>query len=375
MSTQQAEEQLSRHLSFLTQDENNLTLLIKVSDLYLELNDLEAAQEYLDKASTIDREACLGHQGLLYLNQGQFTQAKEYFSEALNHVDTPALRYNLSFTHFVNSELEDVSKILSPILNGELHPEANLLMARALHGQGDLDTALDLVNEVLIHHQDDSEALGLLALLHFDMDESELAAEASGRALAINPDNYDAKLIDVMSRLVTQETSPEEIEELLQINPDDCRLWFALGNVHMSQGNLDLAEHTLKKSVEIYPEFYDCYIALGWCLLLNDNLEEAFEAYQTAAEFAGELADSWGGLALVHALREEFSKAEELMEKAKSLNPNCFLTEIAETIYFNHKNPLQAKEHLIKALKSSNVPVGQKLAFILEDLQTPTQLH
>ncbi|WP_040535607.1 tetratricopeptide repeat protein, partial [Legionella drancourtii] len=362
-------------LSFLAQDENNLTLLVKISDLYLELDDLDSAQEYLNKASALDRIACLGHQGLLHLNQGQFAQAKEYFIEALNHEETPALRYNLGFTHFIASDLENAAQVLSPLIKGEHHPEAKLLMARILHGQGDLEQARDLINDVLAHDADDSEALGLLALVYFDLDEIERAAQASARALALNPDNYDAQLIDALSRLTTQETSVEELEKLLQLNPDDCRLWFALGNVHMSQGALDLAEHSLRKAIEIYPEFYDAYIALGWCLLLLDNVDDALIIYQAAAGIVPELADSWGGLALVAALNEDFLNAERLIQKSKDLNSDCFLAEIAESIYFNHKNPLKAKEHLVNALKNTKVPASEKLAFIIEDMQGTTQFH
>lgn len=375
MSNQQVHEQLTRHLSFLAQDENNLTLLVKISDLYLELDDLDSAQEYLNKASALDRIACLGHQGLLHLNQGQFAQAKEYFIEALNHEETPALRYNLGFTHFIASDLENAAQVLSPLIKGEHHPEAKLLMARILHGQGDLEQARDLINDVLAHDADDSEALGLLALVYFDLDEIERAAQASARALALNPDNYDAQLIDALSRLTTQETSVEELEKLLQLNPDDCRLWFALGNVHMSQGALDLAEHSLRKAIEIYPEFYDAYIALGWCLLLLDNVDDALIIYQAAAGIVPELADSWGGLALVAALNEDFLNAERLIQKSKDLNSDCFLAEIAESIYFNHKNPLKAKEHLVNALKNTKVPASEKLAFIIEDMQGTTQFH
>ena len=60
MSSQQLHDKLNRHLSFLEQDKNNLTLLIEISSLYLELADLELAQNYLDKAKLINREACLG---------------------------------------------------------------------------------------------------------------------------------------------------------------------------------------------------------------------------------------------------------------------------------------------------------------------------
>lgn len=369
MSNQQVQDQLNRHLSYLAQDENNLSLLIKISDIYSEFNDFDAAQEYLDKANQIDRIACLGHQGLLHLNRGQFINAQECFVEALTYTDTPALRYNLSFTYFISSDLDNAAKVLAPILSEEPSLEALLLMARIAHGQGDLDKALVLLEEPVLQNAENHEVLGLRALLHFDRDENELAIQAATQALAINPGNYDAKLVHSMLGLTTQETTVEDVEKLLQINPGDCRLWFALGSVHMSQGDLKRAEYSLKKAVEIYPEFYDCQIALGWCSLLQDKLKDATHAYQTAANQVPELADAWGGLALIAALNEDLGHAQELIQKSKAMNADCFLAEIAEVICFNLTNTIKAKEQLVTVLKKSNVPISEKLAILIEGMQ------
>ena len=371
MNNQQLPDKLNRHLSFLEQDENNLPLLVEISDIYVELDDLELAQSYLDKAKAINHEACLGHQGLLYLNQGKFSQAKEYFLEALNYLETPALRYNLGFTHFITFDFEKAWEVLAPILEGEHYPEAELLMARILHRQDSMDEAIGLVENILEHNPDDAEALGFLSLLYFDLNEDALANETSLQALKINSENYDAKLVNILVRLITRETTVEEIEELLQINPQDSRLWFALGNTYMTQGDLDSAESTLQKAVEIYPEFYDCHIALAWCQLLNDHVNEAHETYQDAVELVEELADGWGGLALVYALNEDFIKAEQLINKANDLNPDCFLTEIAETICFNYKT----KGPLVDTLKNTDIPTSEKLAVFIEELQGQQQLH
>ena len=368
MHTQQASDKLEQHLSFLNQDENNLSLLVEVSTLYLERNNLEQAQNYLDKAKAINHEACLGHQGLLYLNQGKLPQAQECFLEALNYFETPELRYNLGFTFFINHEFEKAVEVLAPLLEEEHYPEAELLMARIFHRQDSIDEAMGLVEHILENNPNDAEALGLLSLLYFDLQEEAPANETSLRALELNPDNYDAKLVNIMIKLITQEATIKEIETLLEVSPHDSRLWFALGTTYMAQGDFNSAENILSKAIEIYPEFYDCYISLAWCQLLNDHINEAQQSYQNAAELADDLADAWGGLALVHALNEDLLQAEQLIKKAKHLDPDCFLADIAQSICFNHKNPEQAKKHLIKALKDNAMPISEKLSLFIEGL-------
>lgn len=375
MNPQQIQEKLDRHLNFLAQDEMNANLLVEINSMYQELNDFEAAQVYLDRAKTLAPEACISYQGLLYLNQGQLDQAKTCFIESLNYEDTAALRYNLGFCYFMTYEFNEALEILTPLADDKSLPETKLLIARILHRQGDLEKAVEWVKKIIEVESKHAEALGLLAMLYFDLNEDKLAHQMALTALESCPTNYDGQSVDILMRLLTQQTHAEEILKLLDINPDDCRMWFALGNTYLVQGELPKAEEALQKAVALHPDFYDCFTVLAWCQLLNNQIDKAQHNYQTATQIAPELSDGWSGLALVHVLKEEFSESEQLIKKAKALNPECFLASIAEAINFNHKNPAKAKEHLLKALQNSHVPIGEKLAFILEDMKAGEMLH
>jgi tetratricopeptide (TPR) repeat protein len=368
MTQQETQAKLDRHLSFLNQDENNLNLLLEVSHLYMELNDYAKAQPYLDRASAINREACLTYQGILHLKQDRFKEAINYCKEALAYEDTSESRYHLGFTYYMSQEFEQAWSILSTILDEEYLPFTQILMARILHQNNELEKAIALLDEHINNHPDDAEVLAFLSLLHFDNNHPELAKELSERALELNPYLYDAQLVDIMLRLLTQETNIEEIEHLLTINPEDSRLWFALGSTQMSQGDFTSAIAQYQKTLELHPEFYDCHIALGWCQLLNDDVKEAHESYQNAISLVDTLADGWGGLALIYALNADLEQAKQLIHKATDLDPECFLTQIAQVIYLNHTNPEQAKAHLLETLTNQNLPVSEKLAFVIEEL-------
>jgi tetratricopeptide (TPR) repeat protein len=375
MNPEHVQDKLTRHLNFLAQDEGNANLLVEINSMYQELNDFESAQAYLDKAKVLAPEACLGYQGLLYLNQGQLDQAKICFLESLDYEDTAALRYNLGFCYFMTYEFKEALNILAPLADDDSLPETKLLIARILHRQGDLEEAIEWVKKILAIQPKHAEALGLLAMLYFDLNEDQLAQQMALTALESDPTNYDGRSVDILMRLLTQQTHAEEILNLLDINPDDCRMWFALGNTYMVQGELPKAEEALQKAVNLHPDFYDCFTVLAWCQLLNNQIDKAQHNYQTATIIAQELSDAWSGLALVHVLKEEFSESEQLIIKARDLNPECFLASIADTINFNHKNPAKAKEHLLKALQNTNMPIGEKLAFILEDMKVGETVH
>lgn len=369
------QQQLDSRLAFLAQDETNLNLLTEVSSLYMALNDFENAQLYLDKAHALDATACLAHQGMLSLNQGQFEEAKQSFINALAAEDTPALHYNLSFAYFLNGELDDAERELETIIEQDELPEAKLLMARILHIRGGLEEAIDLVEQVIAENHNHADALGFLSLLYFDVNEEDKAKETSLQTLVLDADNYDAQLVRIMVGLLNREAKVEDIEALMQINPRDSRLWFALGNTYMMEGDLEAAEQTLAQAVEIYPEFYDCHIALAWCQLLNDHDDKAHETYQNAVALVDELADGWGGLALIYALNQEIEQAQQLINKANELNPDCFLTQLADMICSNTTDTQKANQQLVQLLKDTNIPISEKLASVMEQAQNIETIH
>ena len=365
---QQIKETLARYLTFLNQDENNLNLLLEVSSMYAELDNIEQAKYYLNKASAINREACLASQGLFHLRQGQLQEAITLFTEALEHEDTALVRYNLGFAYYMDGESPKAWEILSTIEDEEYVPATRILMARMMHAEGALEEAIRLLEERVPNYLDNAEVLGFLSLLYFDINNDESAHNLSQHALQLDPNNYDAQVIDIMLRLISQKTSIEEIQHLLQVNPKDSRLWFALGSTYMTQGEFPLAIEQFKNTLKIHSDFYDCYIALAWSQLLNDELHEAHETYQNAISLVDDIADGWGGLAVIYALNADLEKADQLINKAKTLDEECFLAQIAEVIYLNHKNPQHAKKHLLNVLTDGNLPIGDKLAKVIEEL-------
>jgi tetratricopeptide (TPR) repeat protein len=367
MTQQQLESQLERHLGFLAQDAHNLALLIEISELYQQLNDLTQAQNYLDKASHIDRISCLAHQGLLYLNQNRIDEARATFVEALNHEDTPAIRFHLGYVDFLMHQFDHAIDILRPLLHLPEHIEAQILYARILHVKGGTQDAIDTLSTVL-KQQEHADALGLLSLLYFDSNQEELAFTTAKKTLALDAKQYDALIVSILMRLLTQETTIEEIQDLLALQPEDSRLWFALGNTYITQGDLNAAIQSLEEAIALHPDFYDCLVLLAWCHLLQDNIVMAQHCYEKATQHAPDLADAWGGLSLVHALKEDFLKAEQFIDKAHNLNTECFLAEIAETIYYNHKHPLKAKKHFEEAMLGRKNSYSEQLAAVLESL-------
>lgn len=358
---------LPSNLSYLEQDPNNVQLLINVSNDYMQLGDFTLAQDYLNKAKTIDSIGCLGQQSLLYFYQGDFLQAQAYLIDALAYAEIPALRFNLGFIQYTNLQLEEALATLDPLIEDK-HFRAIVLKGRILHRQGDYEKARTLLEDIEHLQEHDAEFLGLIALVYFDLEADEDSRKACTEALLLDPENYDAQLVKILLDLNEQKTNIKDIKSLLKICPDDSRLLFALASTQIMQGNLKAAKGTLKKTLEFHPEFYDCYIMLAWCQLSSDETNQARQSYQKAVDLADDLAEGWSGLALVHALTGNYDKAQPLIERAQALDAECFLAHLANCIYSNATNPKQAKSHLIKALKKSKMPISDKLGLFIDEV-------
>lgn len=350
MSTHELENKLQQYLGYLSQDNNNLNLLLSIGNCYRQLGDWEFAQRYLDEAKKIAEKPFWTEQGILYLESNQFSLAKDAFTHALNEMDTQAHRLNLGFCLYLNQEFEAALVALDyPNDKQPLH-EAAILMAKILHHIQRPDEAIILLEQLIIENPANDEIAGLLALLHFDDNNIEQAELFSARALFQNEINSSGQLVQVLLKTLRREVSLPELERLLIANPNECRLWYALGTTQMQHMNVTAAEEAFAQAIQIWPNFYDCFISIGWCHILQNKLDKAEDAYNEAVTIDAEGADGWGGLALVHALRNEKEMAQNLLDKALLLDSDCFQAKITQIIMANHVDPKQAAKLLSETL-------------------------
>ncbi|MDI9817543.1 MULTISPECIES: tetratricopeptide repeat protein [unclassified Legionella] len=375
MEKSQLQDQLNRYLNFLKQDKNNLNLLLSISGCYRDLGEIKDAQEYLDAAKKIDLESCLIPQGLLDLKAGNFIRAKELFTQMLSQQDTPLLRYYLALSLYLNREFPQATEVLTPLAEEAFFHEARLLMAKLLHNQQRTEEAIVLLEPLADTATEDAEITGLLALLYYDNGDQEHAEMMVKRTLKINPDNYSGQLVQILLQLASGETPIEAIDKLLLVNPNDCRLLFALGTTHLRNLQFSDAQQAFTKANELWPKFYDSWISLGWCQLFQDNIAGAEHSYQQAVTIAEEIAAGWGGLALVNALRMDLVEAEQLIKHARKLDPDCFLSNVAEIICANYLQSEEAKKQFDRIFPQAADQINAAITALLAEQGNARKIH
>ena len=223
--------------------------------------------------------------------------------------------------------------------NTNLLLSVGLLQANILHHQHAIPEAIALLDDLALKHGLNADIAGLLALLHLDNNDTVQAALFSRQALSLSPANYQGQLVRMLLRTLKQEVTLAEIEALIAINPNDCRLWFALGTTQMRHMNITAAELAFINASALWPSFYDNWICLGWCQLLLNHLDKANAAYLEAVQLDAEGADGWAGLALVSALKNRSDEANEYLNKAHSLDSDGFLLSVTRIILANQSSP------------------------------------
>lgn len=203
--------------------------------------------------------------------------------------------------------------------------------ARLLHHVGELDQAILLLEQSIKN----PETLGLLALLHFDNNSIEKAELTSNEALTLQPTQSNGLLVQLLIKALNHEVTIHEVQDLLESQPNESRLWYVLGTTQLNQLNCLAAEEAFLKATNIHPEFYDCWICLGWCYLLQDNLNAAEAIYQNALNLDPEQAEGYAGLAIVNILQNKITEGESYLKQAENIDPNNFYVDFARKLIFD----------------------------------------
>lgn len=355
------QQQLKRYLDYLNQDKTNVNLLLAITDCYLEAGDWQQAQHYLDQAQAVNADNGWTQQGVIDMNTGQLTKAKRSFKLALKLKNKLVDRYRLSYCHYLLKEFSEGFKVLETLQPEENTLEIRLLKARFLHHLARIDEAVVLLEETMRIYPVKPDCIGLLSLLYYDQDQSEQAERLSRQTLSLDANNYEGQLVQVLLKAGNLQISVAEIEALIQINTQDCRLWFLLGTAYLHNHDFTTANQAFTKATYLWPDFYDNWISLGWCQLFQNDLPQAEHSFKRACEVDCQSADGWGGLALVYALTNQVEKAREMQDKAFALNPECFIAQTAAMLLSNTYSPDLAAEQfktLFPALHASlkNIP-------------------
>ncbi len=293
---------------------SNITPLIKISEIHLQSNNLEKAEEILKQALETDSTSLPAklNLGRTLIAQRKIDEGRELFLN-INAEDSQVKYY----------------QGMIKILDGA-HPEARQFFQDAINLNTDLKIS-EKAQKFLSAYQEfdsfqsgtDSHLNTLLGRAFTEVDEYQMAIPLLFEVIKIQNDYRDAWILLGYSYLKTQQY-PEAVDALIEaekIDPQKPETHFFLGLTYFNQDKLDLAANHLEKAKE-------------------NGFQPEIQVEQKLAE--------------IYTIQEKFDEAASNYENIISLNDkdiNLFVQPI--WIYLNKLNqPEKALSLAKKALNS-----------------------
>jgi len=335
---------------------NSLALLILRIQLHIAANELEKANDLLDKASLYhpNDPELLALTGVLLNFQGEYVQAIELFQQIISEVQDPSFIYfHLGDSYQQLEEwllaVECYKKALDEGLNnlaifGEISfslkmsgiPQAGLRFFQEMvdndpfsanawfylginfGSEKRLEEAFQAYEYALALDENNKAILEQIGHLCMDLGLYDKASEHY--LLAHQQDELDPDILTHLAASFEYQSNWPQARKYYQkavdIASDWDEAWYGLGMVAFKQKQWNVAHHFAKKAIELNDYEVKYFELLGDSCLQLGYLFESTEAYRAAIELECSNSELWIRLAEIWALENEFESAVDVLKEA-----------------------------------------------------------
>jgi tetratricopeptide (TPR) repeat protein len=362
---QEVEIRLARLLEYLKHDSDNLKLIGEIADLQLQIGLFEYARTLLQGALAKHP----GNAGLQFrlatiaMASGDVNDAIARFRSLQDSgIKSDVLNYNFAYSLMLDHQFDAAKELLLPLVNEakESVPHATALLARCYHHLGMLDESISIAESFLQSHPDNTEILGIMALLNLDAEHLDSAKAYAQKAADLDVSNLDARI--TLGTLALAEQEDEEAEryfsQAITSNPENGRAWAGLGLAHMLKLSPEKAVSDLEKAVRFMPTHIGTWHALAWAQIVTKDLSGAKESFEHAMALDRNFSETHGGLAVIAALSNEpEAEVNTLIQRAIRLDPNSFSGRYAKSLLagrYDNKSSQVMVQEIMNSLPSES---------------------
>lgn len=231
-----------------------------LSNLYIQLNQLEEAQELLNEMTVMEPEypdAFLMLANVYYLreNYPDMEQAAQK-AATLDPKSAVARFLQAKAAHKMQNGLMTIAYLTQALVLKDDFLEAYLMRAEVLLGMNQLEEAEKDIQAALKLEEDNESGLLLQARWLAAQGKMAEAEERFRQIIEVNPFNEQAYLD--LGNLLRGEKKPAEaialFDEGLEMNPELSSLYLERGRAKMDNGDKDGATEDIKKAMELDPK-------------------------------------------------------------------------------------------------------------------------
>jgi tetratricopeptide (TPR) repeat protein len=177
--------------------------------------------------------------------------------------------------------------------------------------------------QALALNADHADALHLMGLLSFQMEQYDRAVEWMARAIRQNPKpDYLSNLATTLERLGRHDEAVKAIDKAVQFKPDDAELWTKLGAVLVKLERPADALLSFQHALKLSPRHWDAAYASGSILHGLGRFEEAIKHFSLCRDLRPDHVMTWQLRGLSQAGLKRFEQFLTDSRTAHTLDPN-----------------------------------------------------
>lgn len=285
--------------------------------------------------------------GLLLLDKDEIRQVEELAEQMQEKFPRQAEGYRLAGLKYFKEQNHAEAVVLLQQANS-IQPafDAHYFLGLSLHQTGELESALSQFRIILDRNPDFIPARLMTAMILMQQQRLDLAQAEAERVISRDPEN--AMAYNVLGSLLMAkgdfEQGMQALNRATQLNPELADAYFKQGVFHLGRGEGMEATTSLDAAIQVAPEQTSVRMLQFANLMQQGELDKAFATLEEGLKNDKSDAPLLNNMAAVRFAQNKPEEALELLNKAKSANP-----EFASA-YYNLASFFQARGDLQQAL-------------------------
>lgn len=186
-----------------------------------------------------------------------------------------------------SGNLDEAVRLLREVLRqDEKHRLARQALVDVLMRRGEWNAADTEINTLLRLFADDADSVYLAAAAAFRRNQFEQAVQHATRVLELAPGRAAAFQLRAFSRFMLEDYDGfrQDLESLIAVNPAHADAHYHLGRFYYENQQFTEGLAALEKAVTLDPNHYRAHYFLGWCRQAQGDLESAEASYRRSVE-------------------------------------------------------------------------------------------
>jgi tetratricopeptide (TPR) repeat protein len=340
---------------FAQRDPSNTTLLLDLAEACHQAGEHERALLALDRLPQPDRAAGQALRGQVLLALARWDEAAALYDNALlGAPSNPALLFNLAYA--LMGADRDAMRASALLAQAAQFDPSNVRIARwqalALDALGDAEGARAAAQRAVALQPDDVDARLTLSQLLLDTGDTVGALEAARHCTATHPAlarGWAHKgQIELMQ--LDAAAAAKSFRRALELDGRDLDTRLGLAQASMMTGRTQHARRMIDEALASDPANDAAWGMLGWVHAAQDDLVDARAAFDKALSLAPDSGDAWAAVAGMHLAAGERDSAERAVAKALTLAPGHVLALMVQAELHKTAGQLDDAQQTVAAL-------------------------